>query len=90
MLWSNYCRQSCYCSIPVELDHANRIGTFCFSDGDAGVVLKDYGAEPFVVNINKATKQNNAYQTALWTGPHLQVTLMRSKSWRRYRFGNAS
>lgn len=38
--------------------------------------LKDYGPKPFVVNINEATKQNNTYRTALWTGPHLQVTLM--------------
>lgn len=39
-------------------------------------VLKDYGPRPFVININKATKQNNTFRTALWTGSHLQVTLM--------------
>lgn len=38
--------------------------------------LKDYGAEPFVVNIEEATKQNNTYRTALWTGKNLQVTVM--------------
>lgn len=38
--------------------------------------LKDYGPNPFVVNINEATKQNNTYRTALWTGKKLQVTLM--------------
>lgn len=38
--------------------------------------LKDYGPEPFVVNIEEATKQNNNFRTALWTGKHLQVTLM--------------
>ncbi|WP_088052065.1 cupin domain-containing protein [Virgibacillus dakarensis] len=38
--------------------------------------LKDYGANPFVININEATKQNNTYRTAIWTGNHLQVTLM--------------
>jgi predicted heme/steroid binding protein/mannose-6-phosphate isomerase-like protein (cupin superfamily) len=38
--------------------------------------LKDYGPEPFVINIDKATKQNNTYRTALWTGSHLQLTLM--------------
>jgi mannose-6-phosphate isomerase-like protein (cupin superfamily) len=38
--------------------------------------LEDYGPEPFVVNINNVTKQNNYYRTALWTGKHLQVTLM--------------
>lgn len=40
------------------------------------ISLKDYGAQPFVVNINEAVKQNNTFRTALWTGPHLQVTLM--------------
>ncbi|WP_291563583.1 MULTISPECIES: cupin domain-containing protein [unclassified Clostridium] len=38
--------------------------------------LKDYGPEPFVVNITEATKQNNTFRTALWTGNHLQLTLM--------------
>lgn len=38
--------------------------------------LKDYGAESFVVNIEEATKQNDTFRTALWTGKNLQVTLM--------------
>jgi mannose-6-phosphate isomerase-like protein (cupin superfamily) len=38
--------------------------------------LKDYGPEPFVINIDEATKQNNTFRTALWTGDNLQVTLM--------------
>jgi mannose-6-phosphate isomerase-like protein (cupin superfamily) len=38
--------------------------------------VKDYGRKPFVVNINEAAKHNNTYRTALWTGNHLQVTLM--------------
>lgn len=40
------------------------------------IQLKDYGPHPFVVNINEAAKQNNTFRTALWTGNHLQVTLM--------------
>ena len=36
----------------------------------------DYGPEPFVVNIQKATLQNPNFRTALWTGEHLQLTLM--------------
>ncbi|MCP1092610.1 cupin domain-containing protein [Bacillaceae bacterium OS4b] len=40
------------------------------------IEVKDYGPKPFVVNINEATKQNSTYRTALWTGKHLQVTLM--------------
>ncbi len=39
-------------------------------------ILKDYGPAPFVVDIERATKQNNTFRTALWTGRHLQVTLM--------------
>ncbi|MCT4619182.1 MAG: cupin domain-containing protein [Marinisporobacter sp.] len=38
--------------------------------------LKDYGPEPFVVDIEEATKQNQTFRTALWTGDNLQVTLM--------------
>ena len=38
--------------------------------------IKDYGAEPFVININEITKQNKNFRTALWTGQHLQITLM--------------
>nr|WP_052000971.1 cupin domain-containing protein [Gracilibacillus halophilus] len=36
----------------------------------------DHGGRPFIVNIEKATKQNQTFRTALWTGQHLQVTLM--------------
>ncbi len=40
------------------------------------MVLKDYGPEPFVINIEEATIRNNNYRTALWTGCYLQLTLM--------------
>lgn len=39
-------------------------------------LIKDYGPEPFVVNIDEITKLNNTFRTALWTGEHLQLTLM--------------
>ncbi len=38
--------------------------------------LIDYGPKPFAINIDKAAKQNTNYRTALWTGKHLQLTLM--------------
>lgn len=38
--------------------------------------LRDYGPQPLVININDAAKLNNNYRLALWTGEHLQVTLM--------------
>lgn len=38
--------------------------------------IRDYGDEPFVVNIEEITKRNNTFRTVLWTGEHLQLTLM--------------
>lgn len=38
--------------------------------------LKDYGTDPFTININAATIDNNNFRLALWTGSHLQLTLM--------------
>lgn len=38
--------------------------------------LKDYGKQPFVVDMEDFTKSNNNYRTAVWTGQHLQMTLM--------------
>lgn len=40
------------------------------------MALKDFGKRPFVINIEEATKQNETFRTAIWTGDHLQVTLM--------------
>lgn len=40
------------------------------------IKLMDYGPEPFVINIEEATIQNSTFRTALWTGNHLQLTLM--------------
>lgn len=40
------------------------------------ISMKDYGSKPFVVDIEKATKQNKTFRTALWTGEYLQLTLM--------------
>ncbi|SCM99108.1 Uncharacterized protein BWINRASL_05339 [Bacillus mycoides] len=72
----NYGRQSVYSTFPNEIEHTNRFDSFLSSNGNRRISLTDYGSEPFVVNINEATKQNNTYRTALWTGTHLQVTLM--------------
>lgn len=40
------------------------------------IPLDDYGPEPFVINTDKAVRQNPNYRTALWTGQYLQLTLM--------------
>lgn len=54
------------------------IDTTTYNSGyrQASTDLKDYGPKPFVINIDEATKENNTFRTALWTGKHLQVTLM--------------
>lgn len=36
----------------------------------------DRGPQPFVLNIAEAAKQNCNFRTAIWTGSHLQATLM--------------
>ena len=40
------------------------------------IELRDYGPGPFVINIEEATKRNTNFRMALWTGCHLQLTLM--------------
>lgn len=39
-------------------------------------VIKDCGQNPLIANIDNLTKLNTNYRTTLWTGKHLQVTLM--------------
>ena len=38
--------------------------------------IRDYGGEPFVFNIHHATNKNENFRTTLWTGEHLQLTIM--------------
>ncbi len=58
------------------IDPNETFGSYRSFYGNNRIMLKDYGGNPFVININEATKQNNTYRTAIWTGNHLQVTLM--------------
>lgn len=36
----------------------------------------DQGPNPFVIDVNKAAKQNDKFRAVLWTGTYLQVILM--------------
>ncbi len=36
----------------------------------------DYGPSPFVFDIEKVTLSNDNFRQALWTGKHLQLTVM--------------
>lgn len=62
----------CYSWNPYDYSWNNHQWPFSRSN----MVLKDYGGQPFVVDIEQAAEQNKTYRTALWTGEHLQVTLM--------------
>lgn len=41
-----------------------------------GAEVQDTGRDPFVVDIEAATLQNDNYRTTLWTGSNLQMTVM--------------
>lgn len=58
------------------MNETNRLQLLPSSNQSSYLKLKDNGPYPFVVNINKAAKQNDNFRLALWTGNHLQVTLM--------------
>jgi len=53
-----------------EKDNATRLEYLNGED------VKDFGGNPFVVDIEKVTTQNDTFRTALWTGTHFQLTLM--------------
>lgn len=38
--------------------------------------IKDRGKEPYVLDIEKRTTDNDTFRTTLWTGAHLQLTVM--------------
>jgi mannose-6-phosphate isomerase-like protein (cupin superfamily) len=65
-----------YVPFPDETEYYSRFDDWQPEEDDGFIELKDYGPEPFVVNINEATKQNDTFRSALWTGSHLQLTLM--------------
>lgn len=49
----------------------------CSCNQDMNVPAEDSGPRPSVINIEKATLQNSNFRMAIWTGEHLQLTLMR-------------
>ncbi|PWA06007.1 cupin domain-containing protein [Pueribacillus theae] len=65
-----------YQSMSNASGYTNYFWPYPNTQGYIGAILKDHGKDPFVVNINQAAKQNNTFRTAIWTGNHLQVTLM--------------
>jgi len=72
-LMYDYGRQPVYGASPQEII---QFGLRQASVTNGMIELTDYGRQPYVVNINEATKQNNTFRTTLWTGDHLQVAVM--------------
>lgn len=70
------CFNDQYISSNDEAEYNSEFSSSQLPNSNGSIKLKDYGPKPLVININKATKQNNTFRTALWTGNHLQVTLM--------------
>ncbi|MFC3040499.1 cupin domain-containing protein [Virgibacillus xinjiangensis] len=58
-----------------ETGHAERFSSLSSNHPD-NMEYKDYGGQPFVINIEEAAENNNTFRTAIWTGEHLQVTVM--------------
>lgn len=72
----NYVRTPYYGTYPNGEIQAYPLDLYRVVNENGSGMLKDFGTKPFVININQATKQNNTYRTAIWTGKYLQVTLM--------------
>jgi mannose-6-phosphate isomerase-like protein (cupin superfamily) len=60
----------------IDEDYDSRLDASPAGSGSNPITLKDYGPNPYAVNLEEATKQNKNYRTALWTGNNLQLTLM--------------
>lgn len=41
-----------------------------------GDLRTDHGPNPYVLDIESVTKENGAFRDTLWTGEHLQLTVM--------------
>src|SRR5690625_1562817 len=67
-------RPMCWCGLPPMYNYP-----FAWSTQNMGndIDFQDQGKKPYVININEAAKLNNNFRTVIWTGEHLQVTLMK-------------
>ncbi|MBN8191228.1 cupin domain-containing protein [Bacillus sp. NTK074B] len=58
-----------------EWEHARTLSELGAAE-QSRMMSKDFGPSPYAFNIDEATVNNDTFRTALWTGEHLQVTLM--------------
>lgn len=60
-------------------DNDMQPSTFTMSNqqrNSQATIQMDQGPYPYIIDINKVAKHNNNYRTTLWTGTHLQLTVM--------------
>jgi len=65
-----------YWGYPQAIDNRNGHPFRQMEAEEENRVFKDQGKQPYVINIEEAAKRNRTFRNALWTGKHLQVTLM--------------
>lgn len=65
----NYRQNYCSCYDNTQMNHH-------IDNGKDMNPSNDHGPNPFVTNIEKETLENQNFRTVLWTGNHLQLTLM--------------
>lgn len=53
-----------------------RGGRGIYAQAAQSQAMTDFGPQPFVVDIAKATLNNDNFRTALWSGTNLQLTVM--------------
>ncbi|MDD2289023.1 MAG: cupin domain-containing protein [Bacteroidales bacterium] len=46
------------------------------AEEESPVVFQDYGPQPFVLDIEAYTLKNDLFRRAIWTGTHMQMTVM--------------
>ena len=66
-MYNNYNMNNEYYCYYHNYTNCNKANSMC---------MNDYGGEPFITNISEITKKNNNFRRALWTGKHLQLTIM--------------
>lgn len=68
----NYLSSQSETSFPFNEENDN-------NEFDESDLTTDYGPDPIVLDIEEVTKRNNMFRSAIWTGEHLQLTLMSLK-----------
>ena len=70
------CQHPIYWNYPQATNMESLYQPMHIGERAENIEFKDLGKQPFVINIKEAAERNRTFRTAIWTGNHLQVTLM--------------